>query len=139
MRKRWLFTENDEVFVLGQRSSLRNTDSWKGRRHVLSLVILPMVIFIMVLMVLVVLMVLMVMVLIVMMVPMMIFIIIIVIIIVAKTSSPCIHFDDDGASGDFYHHHRHHDCGKSFVTLYSVCGCALPTAVAKAGREVSRR
>ena len=77
MRKRWLFPENHEVFVLGQRSSLRKTDSWKGRRPVLNLMIVPMVIFIMVLMV-----------------PMVIFIItIIVIIIVVKTSSPCTLFE----------------------------------------------
>ena len=107
MRQRWLFTENHEVFVLGQRSSLRKKDFSKGRRPVLSLMMVLMVIFIMVLMVLMV-----------MMVPMVIFIVII--IIVAKTSSPCTQFDDDVAVGDIYHHHRHHDCGKNFVTLYSV-------------------
>ena len=94
MRKRWLFTENDEVFVLGQRSSLRITDSWKGRRHVLSLVILPMVIFMMVLMVLVVLVVLM---------------------VLMVMTADC----DDGANDDIHHHHRHHNCGQNFVTLYS--------------------
>ena len=84
MRKRWLFPENHEVFVLGQRSSLRKTDSWKGRRPVLNLMIAPMVIFIMVLNLMVM----------VMMVPMVIFIIIIiVIIIVVKTSSPCTLFE----------------------------------------------
>ena len=84
MRQRWLFTENHEVFVLEQRSSLRKKDFSKGRRPILSLKMLPMVIFIMVLNLMVM----------VMMVPMVIFIIIIiVIIIVAKTSSPCTLFE----------------------------------------------
>ena len=48
-----------------------------------------------------------------------------------ERSSPRTQFDDcadgdiyhgaDGADGYIHHHHRrHHNCGKNFVTLYSV-------------------